>query len=201
MMIGSVIGSQGGGFLTSKLSFRSIMLISVVFFLAGVVSLGMLTPDTARFVVTLEMILLGFGVGFSFSVLNMAAIDGFDMRQRGAATSTTTFMRSLGMTLGITIFGIIQRNIFNSRLESSLGSSGAASAGSQQQFLTPAGRASIPAPVLQKIEAALSTSIAHTFLWALIPAIAAAIMILMMPGSKMTMTRRPEGKPQELSLD
>ncbi|MGU3471388.1 MDR family MFS transporter [Paenibacillus sp. D51F] len=202
MMIGSVVGSQVGGFLTTKLSFRSIMMISAVFFLAGVVSLGFISPDTARFVVTLEMILLGFGVGYSFSVLNMAAIDGFDMRQRGAATATTTFMRSLGMTLGITIFGIIQRNIFTSHLETAFGGKApiGGGGGGNQQFLTPEGRKEIPAEVLNKIEAALATSISHTFLWALIPAVAAVVMVLLMPGTRMTMTRKPEAK-QELRTD
>jgi hypothetical protein len=40
-------------------------------------------------------------------------------------------------------------------------------------MLTPATRDQIPPTVLDKIEAALSTSIAHTFLWTLINALLA----------------------------
>ena len=41
----------------------------------------------------------------------------FGMEQRGSATSTSNFIRSLGMTLGITIFGMIQRTGFQDQLE------------------------------------------------------------------------------------
>lgn len=47
----------------------------------------------------------------------MAAIHNFGMEQRGSATSTSNFIRSLGMTLGITIFGMIQRTGFQDQLE------------------------------------------------------------------------------------
>jgi hypothetical protein len=48
------------------------------------------------------------GIGASFSVLSNAAIHSVPASQRGAASSTLNFLRSLGMTIGITIFGIIQ---------------------------------------------------------------------------------------------
>lgn len=194
MMIGTVIGSQTGGLLTTKTSFRNIMLLSVVCFLAGVYSLSTLTPDTSRLLLNAFMLLTGFGVGFSFSVLNMASIHNFGMRQRGSATSTGTFMRSLGMTLGITIFGIIQRNSFTSSLSDAFGGSAqAASFGDTRAALTPEARAKIPAPVLEKISNALSSSIAHTFMWALVPAVLGLVFVLLMPKDRITL---PAKAPQ-----
>ncbi|ULO07252.1 MFS transporter [Paenibacillus sp. 19GGS1-52] len=194
MMIGTVIGSQTGGLLTTKTSFRNIMLLSVVCFLAGVYSLSTLTPDTSRLLLNAFMLLTGFGVGFSFSVLNMASIHNFGMRQRGSATSTSTFMRSLGMTLGITIFGIIQRNSFTSSLSNAFGGSAqAASFGDTRAALTPEARAKIPAPVLEKISSALSSSIAHTFMWALVPAVLGLVFVLLMPKDRITL---PAKAPQ-----
>ncbi len=194
MMIGTVIGSQTGGLLTTKTSFRNIMLLSVVCFLAGVYSLSTLTPDTSRLLLNAFMLLTGFGVGFSFSVLNMASIHNFGMRQRGSATSTSTFMRSLGMTLGITIFGIIQRNSFTNSLSDAFGGSAqAASFGDTRAALTPEARAKIPAPVLEKISSALSSSIAHTFMWALVPAVLGLVFVLLMPKDRITL---PAKTPQ-----
>lgn len=46
MMIGTVIGSQSGGLLTTKTSFRNIMLLSAVCFVGGIYSLSTLTPET-----------------------------------------------------------------------------------------------------------------------------------------------------------
>lgn len=195
MMIGTVIGSQVGGLMSSKTTFRNTMLLSAVCFLAGVYLLTTLTPDTSRLMLNVFMALTGFGVGFSFSVLNMSSIHKFGMRERGQATSTSTFMRSLGMTLGITIFGIIQRNSFSSSLTDAFGGGGqAAKFGDPRAALTPEARAQIPAPVLEKISGALSTSIAETFMWALVPAALALIIVLLMPGDRM-ITKGQAAKP------
>lgn len=187
MMIGTVVGSQTGGLLTTKTSFRNIMILSAVCFVAGVYSLSTLSPDTSRLMLNVFMALTGFGVGFSFSVLSMAAIHNFDMRQRGSATSTSTFMRSLGMTLGITIFGIIQRNNFTSSISEAFGGSGQSAAfGDPRAALTPEARAKIPPEILEKISSALSSSIAHTFMWAMIPAVLGLVFVLLMPKDRLT---------------
>lgn len=186
MMIGTVVGSQSGGLLTTRTSFRNIMLLSAVSFLAGIYLLSTLTPETSRLMLNVFMALTGFGVGFSFSVLSLSSIQHFDMRQRGSATSTSTFLRSLGMTLGITIFGIIQRNHFASELTAGFGGGNQASSFSDPRAaLTPEARAQIPAPVLEKITNALSSSISHTFLWALVPAALTVVFVLLMPKDRL----------------
>ncbi len=69
MMLGSVVTAQLGGFLTTKLSYRNIMIISAIIMLIGLFLLSTLTPETSRALLTIYMIIIGFGVGFSFSVL------------------------------------------------------------------------------------------------------------------------------------
>lgn len=189
MILGSVFGSQLGGMLTTRTSYRNIMLISVLFFIAGIALLSTLAGDTSRGLITVYMTVTGFGVGFSFSVLSMAAIHHFDFHQRGSATSTNSFMRSLGMTIGITIYGILQRNLFSRELtESFAGMDGnglpAQMAGDPRDMLSPEKRALIPPDVLERITDALAGSISQTFLWALVPALLAAVFVLMMPGDR-----------------
>jgi hypothetical protein len=118
------------------------------------------------------MIITGLGIGASFSVLANAVIHHFENGQRGSANATFSFVRSLGMTIGITIYGIIQRNIFASQMSDAFARQGNTldSGGDPRELLSQAGRAKIPAPVLEKITAALSASISHTFVWALVPA-------------------------------
>ncbi|MBS4218106.1 MFS transporter [Bacillus sp. FJAT-49711] len=181
MMLGSVFGSQSGGLMTTRTSYRNIMILSGVFFVTGIFLLSTLSPDTSRLIVTIFMIITGFGVGFSFSTLSMSAIHNFDMRKRGAATSSITFFRSLGMTLGITIYGIIQRNLFANKLSNEFaGIENGNQFGSSRELLSPESRKEIPAPVLEKITNALSSSIAQTFMWALIPALLAVVFIFLM---------------------
>jgi len=187
-MLGSVFGSQSGGLLTTKTSYRNIMILSGIFFVTGIFLLGTLTPDTSRIVVTIFMIITGYGVGFNFSTLSMSAIHNFDMRQRGSATSSLSFFRSLGMTLGITIFGIIQRNIFtNSLTQEFAGMGNGKGFGDSRQLLSPEARKEIPANVLDKITDALSNSIAQTFIWALIPALLAVLFIFLMSKERVEM--------------
>ncbi|MDN4068491.1 MDR family MFS transporter [Paenibacillus sp. FSL R5-0407] len=187
MMIGSVVGSMMGGMLTSKLSYKGVMSISVVFFVSGIFALSTLSGDSSRMLLTLYSILTGFGVGFSFSVLGMAAVHPFDMRKRGAATSTNSFLRSLGMTLGITIFGIVQRNLMANNMAEAFQEMGQAGQafGDTREALSPEKRALIPPDILDKLTNAMATSIGHTFMWALIPAVLAVLVVIAMPNDRM----------------
>jgi EmrB/QacA subfamily drug resistance transporter len=183
MMVSSVVTATVGGFLMNKVSYRNIMLVASVVLIVGIALLTTLSLDTPRLVVTLYMIITGLGIGASFSVLSNAVIHHFNMEQRGSVNATFAFVRSLGMTIGITVFGIIQRNIFASRMIDAFagqGNAGEAAVGDPRELLSQAGRAKIPSPVLEKITAALSTSIAHTFVWAIIPAGIALMFVLYM---------------------
>lgn len=187
MMLGSVAGSAIGGIFQTKTSFRNLMVISSISFLAGMGLLATLTPETSRAYLTLYMILAGFGVGFSFSLLPTASIHNLDPRHRGSANSTNSFLRSFGMTLGITIFGAIQSNSFTSRITEAfkgMGGQGPANMNLKdpQQLFQSEARSQVPPEILDIIVKALSDSITLTFLLALIPiAIAAAVTFLMGP--------------------
>ncbi|MDZ5610550.1 MDR family MFS transporter [Bacillus pseudomycoides] len=183
MMVGSVIGSQTGGQFASRTSYRNIMVVSGIFFVLGIYLLSTLTMETPRALVTLFMVLAGLGVGFSFSVLSMSSIHNLEMRDRGSATSTNSFFRSLGMTLGVTIFGTIQNHIFTDKLKAIFPSELAKMApksGDTSFLLSPHATEKIPPQILDGIKQALAASIADTFFWALIPAILSIICIILM---------------------
>ncbi|MDA7027855.1 MDR family MFS transporter [Bacillus sp. CLL-7-23] len=179
MMLSSVVSAQLGGFLTTKISYRNIMMISGVILISGFSLLSTLNMETPRLLLTLYMIVVGLGVGFSFSVLSMAAIHHFDQSQRGSATSTSNFVRSLGMTIGASVFGIIQKNSFSDQL-STTEMTGFSSPNDAGQILSNA-RSSIPSEILNRITEALSSSIVHTFTWVIVPASAAFLFVLLMP--------------------
>jgi EmrB/QacA subfamily drug resistance transporter len=183
MMLGSVVTAQAGGFLTTKMSYRNIMFLSGVILIIGFLLLSSISPDTSRALLTVYMIVIGLGVGFSFSVLSMAAIHPFGMEQRGSATSTSNFIRSLGMTIGITIFGTIQRSNLNEGLEdafSGMGPVKGQSFGDSRSLLSEGARSHIPPQILDKITDVLSSSIVHTFTWALVPAGIAFLFIFIL---------------------
>ncbi len=195
MMLGSVVTAQLGGFLTTKLSYRNIMFLSGVITIVGFILLSTVSPETSRGLLTFYMTIVGFGVGFSFSVLGMSAIHHFDVTQRGSASSTSNFLRSLGMTVGITIFGMIQKNDFTRQLDSTFAGMGGkmpvgSGHGNANSILSGGARGQIPAEILNKIISSLSDSIVHTFMWALVPSILAFLFVFLMGNERMVIRKQ-----------
>ncbi|MEH6938231.1 MDR family MFS transporter [Bacillus sp. JJ664] len=187
MMVGSVVGSQVAGQSVRKFSYRAIMLVSVVLFFIGMALLSTLDIETSRKTVTFFMIIAGLGMGCSFSLLSMATQHKIEPQKRGIATSTNTFFRTLGMTIGVTIFGSIQNHVFKNNLSDALGSiKGFAGNIDSRALLSADARAQIPPEVLHKITEAMANSVATTFKWTLIPIILGFIAIVLMGKEKLS---------------
>lgn len=112
----------------AKTSYRNLLIPTFVLLVIGTGLVATLTPEASRLLVTLYMILIGLGIGASFSVLSTAAIHGLTAQQRGSASATLNFIRSLGMTIGITTFGIIQSHYFSGSLTKLLTANGGGAA-------------------------------------------------------------------------
>jgi EmrB/QacA subfamily drug resistance transporter len=197
MMLGSVAGSSVGGMFLTKTSYRNLMVISIVSYIIGMTALGSMTPDTARYLLTIYMILVGFGVGFSFSLLPTASMHNLEPQFRGTANSTNSFLRSFGMTLGVTIYGTIQNNLLTDQLKDAF--KGMQGGGAQpfkmndpRQIFEAGERSKIPSFILDKIVGAMSDSITHTFMLTLVPIAIAAITIFFMGKARVEVARKAE---------
>ena len=102
----------------------------------------------------------------------MAAIHNIPSERRGSANSTVSFVRQFGMTVGITVYGIIQRNVL---LDNFNGSgqmvNGGAISSDPRALLSEQARASMPETVLNKAIDILANSIGYTFSWGLVPGV------------------------------
>ncbi|THF82771.1 MFS transporter [Cohnella fermenti] len=202
LTLGSVVSAQIGAVAVMKTSYRSVMIVSALILTLGAFLLSTITPETSQALLVTYLIVTGVGVGFSFSVLGMASMHSFDERQRGSASATTSFVRSLGMTVGLTVFGILQRNSITSKMSEALaGGSGDGSAtaggeslGNLRESLTPEKRAQIPPDVLDKIINAMSSSITHMFKWALVPAVLTIVVVLFMGKAKLELPQAANPK-------
>ncbi|MDQ8733587.1 MDR family MFS transporter [Paenibacillus sp. LHD-38] len=203
MMVGSVITATLGGSLMTKISYRSILIPTLILLAVGVGLVASLTAESSRLIVTVYMVLIGLGIGASFSVLSNAAIHGLSYRQRGSAGSTLNFIRSLGMTMGITMFGLIQSHHFSNQM-------GKISADSQlpeglnfqdpHALLSPETRAVIPADLLKQFSEFLSSSIVTTFAWAIVPVALALLAALFMGNKKLDNSAEAEEAPAYSSV-
>ncbi|SEO67396.1 MDR family MFS transporter [Paenibacillus sp. OK076] len=201
MMLGSVVTASMGGVLMTKIKYRNIMIPTLALLVLGLGLLTTLDESSSLWTIRLFMVMIGLGVGASFSVLSNAAMNAFEPQRRGAASSTLNFLRSLGMTMGITIFGIVQSQVFTRKMNDALagsaaeaGGAGAPAAGGVPQgvnlsdphaLLSPELRKAIPPQVLDAITHALSSSIVQLFAWAAIPAALALIAAFFMGNEKM----------------
>lgn len=199
MMMGSVVTATLGGFLMTKLQYRTIMVGTLAILLTGLALLSQITVESSRLAITGIMILIGLGIGASFSVLSTSVLHSFPAAHRGAASSTLNFNRSLGMALGITIFGIVQSHSLLSKLTESLGKGDIAvpsdlNLSDPHSLLNPAFRQTVDPQLLDTITTGLSSSIGATFAWSLIPAVLALIAALLMTKDKMDPVEAAEGE-------
>jgi hypothetical protein len=87
----------------------------------AVTSLGMfllsrLDAGTQPWLASVYMLVLGIGIGLVMQVIILVVQNDAPVRDVGVATSTATFFRSMGGSLGVALFGAI----FASRLDSEL---------------------------------------------------------------------------------
>ena len=194
MMLGSVVGSAMAGITQTKTSFRNIMFVSIISFAIGMSLLSTMNPETSRTALTIFMVLAGFGVGFSFSLLPTSSIHNLDPKNRGTASSTNAFFRSLGMTVGITIFGSIQASVFSNQLAEAFKGQAQGTNFLNNTDLSSifqsGQRELIPADILQVIIDSMSKSITTVFAYSLIGIAIAVIFIFLMGNEKVVINKK-----------
>src|SRR5207245_6661097 len=84
----------------------------MTFAACGFALLSTITPDTSRTVSGVYMAILGLGIGFTMPVMILSVQNTADSSDLGVATSTITFFRSVGGSIGVAAFGAL----FSARL-------------------------------------------------------------------------------------
>ncbi|GGG64173.1 MDR family MFS transporter [Paenibacillus radicis (ex Gao et al. 2016)] len=180
MMLGTVVTATLGGFLMARLSYRTILASTLLLLVIGLALLTTITAGTPRIVITIYMIIVGLGIGASFSVLSNAVIQDIPPSERGSATSTLNFLRSLGMMLGITTFGILQNHLMTRKLTEMFPGGTTdipqnVNLKDPYVLMDPSARAAIPEGILDRLLSGVSSSITDIFMWGLIPAVLAVL--------------------------
>src|SRR6202035_3531937 len=69
--------------------------------------------DTLRSEVVRGMVIVGLGIGLIQPVYTLAVQNAAPREHMGAATASTQFFRSIGSTMGVSIFGSVLLTIYN----------------------------------------------------------------------------------------
>jgi EmrB/QacA subfamily drug resistance transporter len=194
MMLAVVVSSIIGGPLVNKLPYRNIMLLSALILGGALFLLSQMTVDTPRWAVTIYMICIGLGIGVNFVVLNISVLHGLPSQFKGAAISLIAFFRTIGSALGVTVLGVLQKNVFGSQIASQIQDPKiAAQFADPQALLVPEVRAALPPETLTSATQALANSIASLFGFSLILVGCGLIFVFMMGRAKLEIAAKPQG--------
>jgi hypothetical protein len=121
----------------------------------GLFLLSTLDVGSSRWESGAYMFVLGAGIGLVMQVMVVATQNEAPIADLGVATSTVTFFRTIGGSVGVSIFGAL----FASRLTHLLGDA-------VPQDLTPAAINQLPLEQRAQTAAAFADAITTVFLWA-----------------------------------
>ena len=113
LMGGLLVASITSGRIISRLGrYKAFPIAGTAITTLGLFLLSQLRVDTDPWLASVYMLVVGVGIGLVMQVLVLAVQNDAPARNIGVATSTATFFRSMGGSLGVAIFGAI----FASRL-------------------------------------------------------------------------------------
>ena len=101
-----ITGSQAGK-IYLRIGFRGCALIGTTLALAGSALLLLLDGDSSVLTVAGICLVIGLGMGLTAAPTLIAAQSSVDWGERGVVTANNIFLRSLGSSLGVAVFGAI----------------------------------------------------------------------------------------------
>jgi EmrB/QacA subfamily drug resistance transporter len=111
LMAGVLVASIGSGQLISRMGrYRVFPIVGTALMTVALALLSRLEADTSIVVVGTYMLLLGLGLGLVMQVLVLAVQNSVDYANLGVATSGATLFRTVGGSLGVSLFGAIFAN-------------------------------------------------------------------------------------------
>ena len=121
MMAGVLITSISSGRIISRIGrYRPFPIAGTAIMTVGLALLATLGVATPTWTACLYMIVLGLGLGLVMQVLVLAVQNAVDYRHLGVATSGATLFRSIGGSVGVSLFGAIFTATLTSNLATAL---------------------------------------------------------------------------------
>jgi EmrB/QacA subfamily drug resistance transporter len=107
LTLGWPVSATQSGRIYLRIGFRGCATIGVFAVLAGSALLLLLGPDSSVWQVAAICFLIGLGLGLTASPTLIAAQSSVGWAERGVVTANYLFLRSLGSSLGVAVFGAI----------------------------------------------------------------------------------------------
>ena len=154
MMIAAMAFSLGGGQVISRTGhYRTFPIVGTVLLVVGLWLFSTMGVDTPTWETSLYMVVLGAGMGCLMQTTSLIAQNSVTIRDLGAATGASTFVRNLGGSLGVAILGAI----YASQVTSTLTEAGVSGASTESTGgLTPAVLQTLPLAAQEVVKQAIA---------------------------------------------
>jgi MFS family permease len=190
MLVAWPITSTLCGRLVIRLGYRVTAGLGMVLATIGTVMTTLFTINTGLPFIIVAMVLIGGGLGFLSTATLLAVQNAVPWNQRGVATASTQFFRTIGGTVGVAAMGTILNAQMASRFPPIIARFASAAAripgnvAPANILLTPNVRASLPAAFSYQLQNALAQSLFWVYLLALVLAVIGLGTIFLLPGGR-----------------
>jgi MFS family permease len=112
-MMAAVVGSIAAGQFTSRTGrYKPLAMAGSILIAVAMILFARMNGDTVRVQVVQAMVVAGLGLGLIQPVYTLAVQNAAPREHMGAATASTQFFRSIGSTMGVSIFGSVLLTIY-----------------------------------------------------------------------------------------
>jgi EmrB/QacA subfamily drug resistance transporter len=185
LMAGLMTTSVGSGRVIARTGhYRRWPMAGMLTSAAGMTLLSTMDAETSRLESSLYMVVLGLGIGMVMQVLVLAMQNASEPQDMGVVTSSANFFRSLGGSMGISVFGAIFASLLADKLGAFLPPGALDGAGFNPDSLSasPEQLQALPADLLAPVIRALSESITAVFAYSVPVLIIGFLLSLILPG-------------------
>ncbi|MFF2955377.1 DHA2 family efflux MFS transporter permease subunit [Kitasatospora sp. NPDC057965] len=190
MVIGMLITSIGSGQIVARTGrYRVFPIAGTAITVVGLLLLSTLDEHTSTFVMSCWFLVFGLGLGLVMQVLVLIVQNSVGYQDLGVATAGATFFRSIGASVGVSVFGTVFASGLNRRLRDALAGIPLPPGFEPGTIASdPRVIGQLPAAAQAGIHHAYAESITRVFLYAVPVAVVAFVLSLFLREQKLRST-------------
>jgi MFS family permease len=182
MSVSWALASIVGGRIMVRTSYRLVAIVGAMCLVAGCGILILAPPRAGPFFTALGSFIVGIGLGFCMSVFIVSIQASVPWHQRGAATSSSMFLRFLGQVIGVSGCGAVL-NATVLRMDAGAGRA-------MDRMLNPVSRAALPKEEVAHLTDVITSGLHNAWLLAGLFSLLALLFACLMP-ARLSPTSHP----------
>ncbi|MBT2597140.1 MDR family MFS transporter [Arthrobacter sp. ISL-72] len=185
LMAGILITTAASGALITRTGrYKLYPVAGTLLAVPGVWLFSTMDAGSSPWSVLFSMLLLGLGIGLVMQVMVLVVQNAVDRRDLGAATSTVTFLRQVGSSVGVAVLG----TLITVRFAAAVPAPVAAGLGDRIRSLTPKALEQLPPPDRAAVAEAFGHALPPVFGYAALVLAVAFVLTLFLPERELRTT-------------